>query len=240
MNRTKIEYPDYSWNPLTGCQNDCWYCYARRIATRFKGTKAFPYGFDVTYHHERLYGPDRVKKPSKILVCSMGDLFGPWVHWEFQDFVLETAHRNKHHVFLFLTKYPENYIRLPFRFPNNCWVGATITQQSELRPRMRELLKTPAKVRFANFEPVLGRIEIGAFDAWMERVDWAIIGALTGPGKHKTDPQHIRLITEQCVRLKIPVFVKDNAKECLLKTLHLRQWPKQEEENPCSGTVDST
>jgi len=105
---------------------------------------------------------------------------------------------------------------------------------------MRELLKTPAKVRFANFEPVLGRIEIGAFDAWMERVDWAIIGALTGPGKHKTDPQHIRLITEQCVRLKIPVFVKDNAKECLLKTLHLRQWPKQEEENPCSGTVDST
>ena len=74
-----IKWCDFTWNPFTGCKNNCSYCYARKVANRFKGTKAFPHGFEPTFHPERLAELGHVRKPSRIFVCSMGELFGPWV-----------------------------------------------------------------------------------------------------------------------------------------------------------------
>ena len=65
MNRTKIEWTDYTWNPITGCKHGCWYCYAKKLTQRFK--KVFPNGFEPTFYPERLKEPYKVKKPSKIL-----------------------------------------------------------------------------------------------------------------------------------------------------------------------------
>lgn len=74
MNKTKIEWTDYTWNPITGCLHGCDYCYARKIAERFP--KAFPQGFAPAFHQERLQEPIKLKKPSKIFTVSMGDMFG--------------------------------------------------------------------------------------------------------------------------------------------------------------------
>jgi hypothetical protein len=76
MNRTKIEWTDFSWNPIVGCKHGCWYCYAKKLCQRFK--KIFPNGFEPTFYHERLTEPWDYLKPSKIFVCSIADLFASW------------------------------------------------------------------------------------------------------------------------------------------------------------------
>lgn len=76
--RTKIEWSDATWNPVTGCTKvspGCDHCYAETIAHRFAGTKAYPNGFDVTLRPERLDQPLRWTRPRRVFVNSMSDLF---------------------------------------------------------------------------------------------------------------------------------------------------------------------
>jgi len=88
MNRTRIEWCDFTWNPVTGCYHGCDYCYARRIAHRF-----FPktVGFNPYFWRDRLREPLALKKPARIFVCSMADLFGDWVPREWIEAVFETV-----------------------------------------------------------------------------------------------------------------------------------------------------
>ena len=81
MNRTRIEWTDFTWNPVTGCLHDCSYCYARKLTVRFPAN--FPAGFTPAFHPGRLGQPCRIQRPSRVFVCSMADLFGAWVpdHW---------------------------------------------------------------------------------------------------------------------------------------------------------------
>jgi protein gp37 len=110
MNRTKIEWTDYTWNPITGCLHGCEYCYARKIAARFK--KVFPNGFEPTFHQERLRDPFDVKKPSKIFTVSMGDMFGEWVHGKWITQVFDVMGACNWHTFLVLTKNPKGIRKL--------------------------------------------------------------------------------------------------------------------------------
>ena len=76
--KTKIEWTDATWNPVTGCtkvSEGCDHCYAETIAHRFAGTAAYPNGFDVTLRPERLDKPLRWQRPRRIFVNSMSDLF---------------------------------------------------------------------------------------------------------------------------------------------------------------------
>src|SRR5579863_9302804 len=83
-----IGWCSHTWNPVSGCLHGCRFgpnetpCYAEVIAERFRGSKAFPNGFDPTFHPDRLLDPLREKKPARIFVCSMADLFGSWVQDE--------------------------------------------------------------------------------------------------------------------------------------------------------------
>lgn len=153
MNKTKIEWCDATWNPVTGCLHGCEYCYAARIAHRFglgwdvfydekifvlnepsksrrsehkpKRIEPFPYGFAPTFHRYRLDEPQHWKKPRTIFVCSMADLFGAWVpDWWIRD-VMDAARKAPQHRYLFLTK---NYMRAcDFRYEDNWWLGRTYT-----------------------------------------------------------------------------------------------------------------
>ncbi|MEN6421634.1 MAG: DUF5131 family protein [Smithella sp.] len=55
MNKTKIDWCDKTWNPVTGCLNDCPYCYARGIANRFGGA------------YDNLLGGNRIIQPYEVL-----------------------------------------------------------------------------------------------------------------------------------------------------------------------------
>ncbi len=134
MQKTRIDWATMTWNPVTGCLNNCDYCYARKIAQRFgwepnASTKiehlkdgvyypkadykeryiAYPFGFKPTFHEYRLDEPQKIKKPQNIFVCSMGELFGDWIPDEWIQQVFEACYKAPQHRYLFLTKYPQRY-----------------------------------------------------------------------------------------------------------------------------------
>ena len=107
--KSNIEWTDATWNPVTGCSEvspGCDHCYAKVIAERARGTKAFPNGFDVTLREHKLFDPTKWRKPRRIFVNSMSDLF----HVEIPDTYLEAIWRvmlvADHHVYQVLTKRP--------------------------------------------------------------------------------------------------------------------------------------
>ena len=167
MNKTKIEWTDYTWNPITGCKHGCSYCYAKRISMRFVGH------FNPTFHATRLMQPKQQKKPSKIFVCSMADLFGNWVPRLWIDLVLETVKQCPQHTFQFLTKNPKRYHE--FKFPANCWLGVTIDKPNQHKIN---LLKMNRGYKFISFEPLLG--DMSKLD--LSGIDLCIIGRDTSPG----------------------------------------------------------
>lgn len=112
MNTTKIEWTERSWNPITGCSpvsDGCRNCYARRMAKRLRGRAGYPSNdpFRVTFHPDRLEEPLRMRKPRKIFVCSMGDLFHPGVPDEWIDQVFAIMALCPNHTFQVLTKRAE-------------------------------------------------------------------------------------------------------------------------------------
>jgi len=209
MNRTKIEWTCWSWNPITGCKHGCWYCYARKLAQRFP--KNFPNGFEPTFYPERLKEPWELKKPSKIFVCSISDLFAPWTPVAWREAVLESI-RNcpVKHTFQLLTKSPEGiplyYKPGDYEFGDNVWIGVTVTSQAEI-DKIFPLLRAKCGICFASFEPLLGPISF--LPVYLE---WVIIGKLTGSRRVKLQAQWVDDLLKLAEDSKIPVFMKNNLK----------------------------
>ena len=233
MNKTKIEYVDYTWNPITGCYHNCPYCYARRIAERFKskqnyayinGVKPahikepFPYGFRPTYHPDRLEEPLKVVVPSRILVCSMGDIMGEWVPDEWIRSVIEVTRKCPQHTFLFLTKNPQRYFFFKDEFPDNCWLGASITtnEQTVQNPDGSFIVTSAHTIAdtmsffkhsFLSIEPLLNNI---AEDLPIAGIDWIIVGGQTGPNAVKPEDEWIENLINLCEEAGVPIFLKNN------------------------------
>src|SRR5574343_372291 len=116
MADTKIEWATKSWNPVTGCSHagspGCDHCYARRMAIRLQGRFGYPERpddpFRVTFHPERLDDPRKWRKPQRIFVCSMGDLFHNDVRNEWLQQTFYIIRQNHRHSYMLLTKRPEN------------------------------------------------------------------------------------------------------------------------------------
>jgi protein gp37 len=207
MNKTKIEWTDYSWNPIVGCKHGCWYCYARKLTQRFK--KIFPNGFEPTFHPERLTEPWELKKPSKIFVCSIADLFAPWTPVEWRHAVLQSIFDCPiKHTFQLLTKNPENIPRY-LGWRDNVWLGTTVTGENNDAKNINEIKKVQAKVRFVSFEPLLGYIDL-RHEYCLDGIQWVIVGKLTGSKKVKLDWDWFVEIYEECKVHKIPLFMKNN------------------------------
>lgn len=106
--KTGIEWTDKTWNPATGCtkiSEGCLHCYAEEITKRFPN--GFPNGFKVTLHPDRLREPLAWRKPSKVFVNSMSDLFHEEIPFEFVDQVMAVAMSTPRHIYQILTKRPE-------------------------------------------------------------------------------------------------------------------------------------
>jgi protein gp37 len=185
---TTIEWTDETWNPVTGCtkvSQGCKNCYAETIANRFWGERKFT---DVLCHEDRLEIPIHWRKPRRVFVNSMSDLFHPDVPFSFVDKVVAIMQEAYRHTFQILTKRPERmweyfekrldgewrFIHLDhaiaamgrphptvtmFPFPN-IWLGVSVEDQATANERIPWLLKTPAAVRFVSYEPALGPVNI--------------------------------------------------------------------------------
>ena len=224
MNKSKIEWCDMTWNPVTGCLHGCEYCYARRMVSRFSIQTAipngeihmqilppktiYPYGFDPTFHCYRLDDPRRIKKPKNIFVCSMADLFGDWVPDDWLITIFNACTEAPQHVYMFLTKNPERYGQLAesgiLPSGDNYWYGTTTTT-ADMPFWFSDRHNT-----FVSIEPILGPFE-DATDA-ISYIDWVIVGAMTGPGatKHRPPREWIESISTSCSAAGVPLFMKNS------------------------------
>lgn len=197
MNKTDIEWcygPDgsqgFTWNPVTGCSPaspGCDNCYASRIANRFKGTAAFPDGFNVKLHPDRIDEPRKLKKPSRIFVCSMSDIFHADVPDEYIEQIFKVMRECPQHTFFVLTKRPERMLgknwcvcheRAPFDarfvsnwYADNIWVGVSAENQEQANKRIPVLLDLQVAHRFVSVEPMLGPVDLKRWLSCPETLD---------------------------------------------------------------------
>ena len=214
MNRTKIEWCDYTINPVKGlCPVACPYCYARAMYKRFKWQE------EVRWWPEAWDLVDTLKKPSRVFVGSTFELFHESLPYNWMEYNLLTAKKYPQHTFIFLTKQPQNLIKFS-PFPENCWVGVTATDQDMLLIALNHFYEHRiAKVQFISLEPFLSW-ETGHWIHPLPQhlskkdVDWLIIGAQTNPYK-PPEISWVREIVEAADKAGIPVFLKDNLKPLL-------------------------
>ena len=211
MIKTKIDWADYVWNPCTGCQHGCKYCYARKMAYRLKGRFGYPVDdpFRPVFHKDRLSEPVSLNKTcQKIFVCSMGDLFGKWIPRTWIEQVLDVVEVCPDNIFIFLTKNPERYSE--FVFPENAWLGYSTTGTLFFKwPK-----NTLGNIRFVSIEPMAEPLNIRL--KYYEQVmdfHWLIVGAETGNRKNKytIKQEWIDDVINFSKENNISLFIKDNA-----------------------------
>lgn len=209
--RSTIEWTDSTWNPTTGCSRispGCENCYAEVFARRLQrmGVPRYSNGFEPTLHDDALSLPLKWKKPRKIFVNSMSDLFHERIPSDFIDRVFDTIRAAPQHIYQILTKRPylmKRYSERVGGFPEQVWAGVSI-ENSHYKFRIDHLRGVGAFVKFVSIEPLLG--PIGELD--LDDIDWVIVGGESGTNFRPVDPNWIREVRDQCVMKRIPFFFK--------------------------------
>lgn len=208
-----IEWTDASWNPVTGCEEvspGCDHCYARTFSERFRGVPGHPFeqGFDLKLWPERLLLPYQWKKPKRIFVNSMSDLFHKDVPDDFIFSVFETMRMASWHTFQVLTKRPSRAALMAHRlyWAPNIWIGTSI-ENNDYIWRADKLRVIPATVRFISAEPLLEELT----DLSLVGIHWLIAGAESGHGARPMDEDWVRFLRDQCQSAGTRFFYKQNA-----------------------------
>jgi protein gp37 len=198
----RISWTEVIWNPLkTKCRHGCWYCYADKIIKRFN----LPYSKDVIIDRHEWIQPTGRSKPLKIFAGSMTDILGEWVDHDTIDIIIDIPRQCPQHTFQFLTKNPKRY--LDFEWPENCWLGATATDQEQWDKAISVMGNlTMEKTGFISCEPLLGKITPNDY----LHVEWIILGAMTGLGSKKHEPKPEWIESFLNVKYNIALFLKDN------------------------------
>lgn len=208
--KTRIEWTDATWNPVTGCtkvSQGCKNCYAERLAKRLQamGMPRYANGFRVTLHPDTLDLPLHWRKPRRIFVNSMSDLFHPAVPEAYITAVFETMVRASWHVFQVLTKRPERAAQMAAQLPwsSNIWLGTSVESRAVFE-RIGWLTQCPAAIRFLSCEPLLEALT----PLPLEGIHWVIVGGESGPGSRPVAIEWVRAIRDQCLAERVPFFFK--------------------------------
>ena len=221
--KTGIQWTDATWNPVSGCSkvsSGCKNCYAERDWARLSKNPKSPYFgrvfTDVRCHPERLDQPLRWKRPRRIFVNSMSDLFHEDVPFEFIAKVFDVMERCPQHSFQVLTKRADRMADFVANIGGGraapAWLGVSVENQAAADERIPILLQTPAAVRFVSVEPMLDAVRLDP--AWLRTyrgsstLNWVIVGGESGPHARACNVEWIRSIVAQCQAAAVPCFVK--------------------------------
>ena len=225
MNRSRIPWlvnadgsPGYTWSPTTGCGPGlpCYErCWARAYHVRYRGGD-----FSVKLHPSKLDEPLRLRKPSTIGVCLMGDILHRNVPAAMIGLVLYQIRLAERHTFLLLTKRIERLQKMLSRHepepPRNLWIGTSVEDQATADARIPILLDTPAAHRWVSLEPQIGAVDLTGWlrtfysgdwgappgtirsGAREKKLDLVIQGCESGPRRRPFDAAWARSVRDQC------------------------------------------
>lgn len=220
--QSSIEWTDSTWNPVTGCTEvspGCDNCYARTFSERWRGIPGHHYeqGFDLRLWSERLEHPLKWKKPRRIFVNSMSDLFHRDVPDDFILRVFEVMTIADWHTYQVLTKRPARLSRLVPQlthlfssrtssaqvWPGNVWIGVSVENMA-YSWRVDYLRKVPAAIRFVSAEPLLGSLE----HLDVHGIQWVIAGGESGVNARECNPSWVRELRDLCELSQTAFFFK--------------------------------
>ncbi len=212
MVKSKIEWTESTWNPITGCtkiSSGCKFCYAEIMAKRLKAMGQIKYqnGFKLTLHPETLNEPYNWKKPKVIFVNSMSDLFHKDVPIEYIQQIFSVMNDNPQHVFQILTKRADvlHYYDMEewLNWTHNIWMGVTVEDYSVIK-RIDFLRQTGAKVKFLSCEPLLTDLPNLNFN----NIDWVIVGGESGRTPRPIKEEWVLNIQQQCKNQSTAFYFK--------------------------------
>lgn len=223
FNRTNnnVDWALWTWNPVTGCNHGCAFCYAREIAHQRTMEPYYPFKFEPTFHEYRLTAPSNTKPPKsddprdrRVFVCSMADLFGKWVPEKWITCVFEACLSAPEWEYLFLTKWPNRYAQHPLL--ERAWYGASIIQQVDVARVTKAMQSFEGKdiVKWLSLEPLLTPLDLGDL-SWC---DLLVIGSQTSTQQPtgfvpalQADFEWIVDIVNQARAYGVPYYIKPNA-----------------------------
>ena len=207
---SSIEWTETTWNPLTGCNKispGCKNCYAEKLSYRLHrmGVSKYKNNFKLTLHENALMDPLKWKKPRVVFVNSMSDLFNKEVPISFIKKVFQTMNQCPQHQFQILTKRAERLeqISSQLQWTDNIWMGVSVENEN-YKSRIKNLIKTKAKIKFLSLEPLLGPLSRLS----LKGIDWVIVGGESGPKARPMDHRWVIQIRDQCIKKEVPFFFK--------------------------------
>lgn len=242
MAESSIEWTDATWNPVAGCailSPGCTNCYAMRMAARLnamgvekyaeltrKSGGRYVWTGKIRLDETSLDLPLKWKKPRKIFVNSMSDLFHEDVPPEFVSKVWDTMRATPRHTYQILTKRPDRMREILSNFSGavlpNVWVGTSV-EDARVLDRLDDLRNTPAAIRFISFEPLIG--SVAGCD--LTGIHWAIVGGESGPRSRPMLPEWVEEIRLRCLVSETAFFFKQwggKNKKATGRTYQGRTW----------------
>ncbi|WP_299874243.1 DUF5131 family protein [uncultured Cocleimonas sp.] len=208
---SKIEWTERTWNPVTGCTKisaGCKYCYAESMAHRLKamGTNGYENGFELSLMPERLSEPLNRRSPTIYFVNSMSDLFHEGVPDDYIEMIIEVISRTPQHTYQILTKRPERMVSFFENriIPKNAWLGVTVENEKEGKPRIDLLRQVKAHIRFLSIEPLLENVS----PLNLSGINWVIVGGESGANARPMKGEWVESIKDDCQSYDVRFFFK--------------------------------